>query len=171
MDKLISPIGEDWSADREAASAISTWERDTGLRLPDDYRGFVLRYDGGRPYPLTFRHTALEAEGFENPSEHYLDPLYSWDRVVSWSQELGNRLPAGCMSTGADPGLLEIVLSLRARIMVRSTAGFEIGVSGAARTTAIFAFKHRHFTPSSRRCSMTTTGTATITGTRRAESS
>ncbi|WID95362.1 SMI1/KNR4 family protein [Bosea vestrisii] len=113
MDKLISPVGEDWSADREAVSAISTWERDTGLRLPDDYRGFMLRYDGGRPYPLMFRHTALEAEGFENPTEHYLDPLYSWRRVASWNRELGNRLPPGCMSIGADPGLLEIALSLR----------------------------------------------------------
>lgn len=113
MDRLISPVGKEWGADGAAAPAISAWEHETGLRLPDDYRGFMLRYDGGRPYPLTFRHTALDAQGFENPSEHYLDPFYDWNRVVAWSEELGNRLPPGTVSVGADPGLLEIVLSLR----------------------------------------------------------
>lgn len=113
MDRFISPVGQDWNADEATASAISVWEGDTGLRLPSDYHGFMRRYDGGRPYPLMFRHTALEAQGFENPSEHYLDPLYRWDRVVSWSQELGNRLPPRCLSIGADSGLLEIILSLQ----------------------------------------------------------
>lgn len=115
MDRLISPVDREWNADSATASAISSWEHAKGLRLPDDYRGFMTRYNGGRPYPNMFRHTALDTQGFENPSEHVLDPLYGWDHVVTWSNELGNRLPPESLAIGVDPGLLEIVLSLRMR--------------------------------------------------------
>ncbi|CAH2395486.1 hypothetical protein MES4922_120188 [Mesorhizobium ventifaucium] len=57
--------------------------------------------------------STLDAQGFENPSEHFLDPLYSWDHVVTWTGEFGNRVPSGSLAIGADPGLIEIILSLR----------------------------------------------------------
>lgn len=114
MDRVISPVEQEWSAAGTAAAAVSRWELESGLGLPDDYRRFVIRYDGGRPYPNMFKHTALDDQGAQNPSDHLVDPLYSWDRVVTWSGELGNRLPPKCLAIGADPGLLEIVLSLRA---------------------------------------------------------
>lgn len=113
MDRLIRPVDGGWKDDGAAASAIAAWEQQSGLKLPDDYRVFMLRYNGGKPYPLAFMHTARDADGFENPSEHYLDPFHDWARVVSWSNELGNRLPPRSLSIGADPGLIEIVLSLR----------------------------------------------------------
>lgn len=40
---VISPIEREWTADGGLALAISGWEHETGLRLPDDYRGFTLR--------------------------------------------------------------------------------------------------------------------------------
>jgi hypothetical protein len=113
MERLISPIERDWHADGDTAAALSRWEQETGLRLPDDYRRFLIRYNGGRPYPNLFRHSARDADGAQNPTEHFVDPLYGWDRVVPWSSELANRLPPGSLAIGADPGLLEIVLSLR----------------------------------------------------------
>jgi hypothetical protein len=114
MERSISPIGEDWQGGEAIASLISNWERSSGLTLPADYRAFLIRYDGGRPYPNMFRHSALSPDdGSVNPTEHFLDQLYSWDRVVAWSDELGDRLPGGCLTIGADPGLLEIVISLR----------------------------------------------------------
>lgn len=113
MARLISPVGEAWTAEGDAAAAIGALERAAGLRLPHDYRRFMLRYNGGRPYPNMFRHTAREPDGVENTTEAFLDPLDDWDRVVAWSRELGNRLPPKCLAIGADPGLLEIVLSLR----------------------------------------------------------
>lgn len=114
MNRVISPVEQGWTADGAVASAVSRWEQESGLRLPDDYRRFVIRYDGGRPYPNMFKHTALDDQGSENPSDHLVDPLYRWDHVVTWSRQLGNRLPPECFAIGADPGLLEIVLSLRA---------------------------------------------------------
>ena len=113
MKRVISPLEQKWSADGAAASAVSRWEEESGLRLPGDYRRFVIRYDGGRPYPNMFRHTALDDQGAANPSDHLVDPLYSWEHVVTWSGQLGNRLPSRCLAIGADPGLVEIVLSLR----------------------------------------------------------
>jgi hypothetical protein len=113
MDRLISPVDGEWNADGAAAAAISGWEHATGLRLPDDYRGFMFRYDGGRPYPNMFRRVALVPHEGECLSEHFLDPFFNWDRVVTWSKELGNRLPPESLAIGADPGLVEIVLSLR----------------------------------------------------------
>ncbi|MEZ0472672.1 SMI1/KNR4 family protein [Luteimonas salinilitoris] len=114
MDRLISPVGEKWETGEALASAISGWEQRAGYALPGDYRAFLISYNGGRPYPNMFRHTALAPEEWcENPTEHFVDPFYAWDRVVAWNHELGNRLPTGCLAIGADPGLLEIVLSLR----------------------------------------------------------
>lgn len=113
MDRWISPASETWPAPDATAAAIAKWESDTGLRLPADYRAFMLRCDGGRPYPNIFAHTARDPGDFPNPTESYLDPLYRWARVVAWSAELGNRLPPRTLAIGADAGLLEILLSLR----------------------------------------------------------
>jgi hypothetical protein len=113
MNRLISPVDDDWKPEGAAASAIAAWEHGANQRLPDDYRRFMLRYNGGRPYPNMFRHTALDPDGFASPSEAFVDPFYDWKRVESWSGELANRLPPKCLAIGADPGLLEIVLSLR----------------------------------------------------------
>lgn len=110
MERVISPVGEEWQA--AEASAIADWERSAGYALPADYRAFLVGYDGGRPYPNMFSHTALVFDDAAE-TEHFVDPFYAWDRVVAWSHELGNRLPAGCLAIGADPGLVEIVLSLR----------------------------------------------------------
>ena len=112
MDRWILPVGADW-ATIAPTDAIKGWERRSGFRLPDDYRTFMMRYDGGRPYPLMFLHTARESDGEPNPTEHYVDPFFEWEYVSSWTEELGNRLPKGCLAIGGDPGLINLILSLR----------------------------------------------------------
>jgi hypothetical protein len=112
MERWIKPLGDGW-ADKGVEEAIEGWERASGLRLPDDYRAFMVRYDGGRVYPLMFRHTAREPDDAPNPTEHFVDPLYDWDHVVAWREDLGDRVPAQCLVIGADPGLIELILSLR----------------------------------------------------------
>lgn len=112
MERWVKPVGPDWATD-DPGVAIEAWERRSGLRLPDDYRSFMRQHDGGRPYPLMFLHTAREPDGEPNPTEHYVNAFSDWSYVASWTEELGNRLPKGCISIGGDPGLIELILSLR----------------------------------------------------------
>lgn len=107
MQRLIRPVGSHWEG-----PAIEAWERQTGLRLPDDYRRFMLRYNGGRPFPSVFRHTWSEGDEMAS-AETYLEPLYDRGHLVTWNAELGNRLPPDTLTIGADPGLIEVLLSLR----------------------------------------------------------
>jgi uncharacterized protein (TIGR02996 family) len=45
----------------QLSSADLDWlEARFGLRLPDDYRAFLLNYNGGRPDPQYFRHDLIE---------------------------------------------------------------------------------------------------------------
>ena len=112
MNRVISPNGAGWTAGEALSEAISAWEGAAGVALPADYRRFMTRYNGGYPYPNMFLHTALTpGAGCANPAEHFCDPLYTWERTLTWSAELGDRLPPGCLSIGSDPGLIEIVLS------------------------------------------------------------
>lgn len=112
MERWITPVGNEWAL-KDVAEAVATWERASGLRLPDDYRDFIVRYNGGRPYPLMFMHKAREPGNEPNPTEHFVDSFSDWDRVVSLTNELGDRLPRGCLAIGGDPGLIELILSLR----------------------------------------------------------
>lgn len=112
MEHLITPVDEGWSEPGTAEPAIAAWETETGLALPADYRRFLLVFDGGRPCPKTFRHGWSE-DGAIHTTESYLEPFYAWQRVISWSAELGSRLPPQTLSIGADPGLIELLLSLR----------------------------------------------------------
>lgn len=111
-ERWIKPLQTGW-ADKDVCEAIKAWEHASGMRLPDDYRAFMTRYNGGRVYPLMFMHTAREPGDAPNPTEHFVDPVNDWDRVVTWREELGDRLPSQCLVIGRDPGLIELILSLR----------------------------------------------------------
>lgn len=113
MNALIRPSRPSWDAVADARPAIGAWEQVTGLVLPEDYRSFMLRYNGGSPYPNLFRHAWADEDGQPAESESFLEPLYDWQHAESWTRELGNRLPPQTLAIGADPGLIEIVLSLR----------------------------------------------------------
>ncbi len=112
IERWVKPLHAEWP-NEGVSEAIQIWERDNGVQLPNDYRSFMTRYDGGRVYPLMFRHTAREPGDAPNPTEHFVDPFYDWGRVVTWRAELGDRLPKQCLVVGGDPGLIELVMSLR----------------------------------------------------------
>lgn len=111
-ERWIKPLETGW-ADQRVRDAIEAWEGSSGMRLPDDYRAFMTRYNGGRVYPLMFLHTAREPGDAPNPTEHFVDPINDWERVVAWREELGDRLPKESLVIGRDPGLIELILSLR----------------------------------------------------------
>lgn len=59
--RLIAPLTErwnegerDWAFVKDPNHDIARWEESTGLSLPDGYRRFMLRFNGGRVYPRLF---------------------------------------------------------------------------------------------------------------------
>ena len=88
----------------------------TSVTLPDDYRAFMLAYNGGRVYPLMFDYTIpRDRYPTTDPAPTtYLDPLYDWAMVENISNGgiFSRRNPPGMLVIGSNPGGMEILLSL-----------------------------------------------------------
>jgi hypothetical protein len=56
MEKLIRTDKGSWNDVVDPREAIEAWEAKENRRLPDDYRSFVIAYNGGRVFPLMFRY-------------------------------------------------------------------------------------------------------------------
>lgn len=120
--RLIAPVIEgwnrgerDWSYVVDASQDIIRWENNTGRRLPDGYRRFMLKFNGGRVYPRLFRYNVpLEVYPSTEPVT-FVDPFYSWASVESyWRGDIyGSGNPTDMLFIGCNPGGLEILLSLR----------------------------------------------------------
>ncbi len=115
MNRWIVAIdqGSHGLSSRVLPETLAQWEQQTGLQLPPDYRSFLLQHDGGRPYPNLFRHTVPDSGDGEAVIDHFLDRCYGWQFLQDWRAQLADRLPERMLVIGADPGLIEIVLSLR----------------------------------------------------------
>ena len=57
MERRIRPLEKARPDLAPVHAAIARWEQDNATALPDDYRSFMLRYNGGRVYPLIFNYT------------------------------------------------------------------------------------------------------------------
>jgi hypothetical protein len=89
-----------------APDDIDALERRVGLRLPDDYRVFLLKYNGGRPVPSGFPIEGLANNpfgaihfffGVEDPLEGY---NIGWHRNVTPGRLPDNLLPIACDHCG-----------------------------------------------------------------------
>jgi hypothetical protein len=99
---------------REATEIdVSQFEMEIAARLPDDYRAFLLRYNGGYPQP----------NGFVGGNEvlNYFFGL--WQKRASLNYELlayRDFIPKGMIPIACDPGgnlvLLEVARPNRGRI-------------------------------------------------------
>ena len=81
------------------------FEQKHNLKLPDDYRSFLLKYNGGRPNPEIIDFIQYG----ENQSDivNYLCGIHDGEYWASleWHMEsLNNRGPAGFVPFGYDPG-------------------------------------------------------------------
>lgn len=123
-DRVIAPLTErwnegerDWSFVVDAADDIATWERDVGIALPDDYRRFMLTFNGGYPYPNVFAHQTPMDEYPLAGGRTFLDPLFDWAMIESeWRDRTiyGDALPPGHLMIGGDPGGLLVLMTLGA---------------------------------------------------------
>jgi hypothetical protein len=112
---IIGPNGNQWPDTSHHLAKIAEFEKISGLRFPEDYRTFLMKYDGGRPYPNTFKVAVPPALWDMAEDLTYVDPLYSWD----FSRQLLDKTtyyegtPECLWFIGCDPGGLELLLSLR----------------------------------------------------------
>jgi SMI1-KNR4 cell-wall len=118
LEHLIRPLTQDWNSGKNPAADIGRWEKDNSVKLPADYRNFMLKYNGGRVYPLIFKY-AIPMDFY--PSDDgttFVDPLYDWAYVekIFNGDEFGEGLPDKVISIGSNPGDLEILLSLDEKI-------------------------------------------------------
>lgn len=121
----IAPVTErwndgerDWSFVKSAAAAIAAWEEREALALPEDYRAFMLRYNGGRIYPRMFR-TPAALQGMLGPHEStsdlsYVDPIHAWSTVEAhWhGQVYGKAVPPGHLVIAGTPGDIQLLMAL-----------------------------------------------------------
>lgn len=108
----------DWSFVQCARGDIEAWESRERISLPNDYREFMLRYNGGYVYPRFFR-TAAALTGMLGPfapesSVARLDLIYSWQAVEAhWRGETyGGGVPGGHIVFADTPGGIELLMAL-----------------------------------------------------------
>jgi hypothetical protein len=120
--RLIAPLTErwnegerDWSYVADPSKDIARWEHDTKQKLPDGYRRFMLKFNGGRVYPRLFRYKVPLERYPSNEPVTMVDPFYDWAYVEAhWRGEVyGKGTPPDMLIIGTNPGGLQILLSLR----------------------------------------------------------
>lgn len=102
------------SPDGVDAAALAVWERMTGQALPEDYRRFLSRTNGGLLRPYYF--VAEVDTPWVHEREHTLDQMFDWRTVLRDSQldivKASRNTPPGFLAIGATVGELYVMLSL-----------------------------------------------------------
>ena len=104
----------DWSFVKDPTKSIEMWESKQGARIPDDYRSFLLKYNGGYVYPRMF-HLGVP-EDIVHPAMQLtlVDALYDWTTVESHFNQntFGSAQPRGYLDIGDTPGGVEVLIGL-----------------------------------------------------------
>lgn len=112
MNKVLI-VKHDWQVDKSVdEKTLNHWEKQTGYKLPDDYKKFLLTFNGGVTCPWMFRHGHPQS----SEEESILDYLHDWDDVVENSnldvtRDLASR-PPNAIEIGQNPGGGAVLLSL-----------------------------------------------------------
>jgi hypothetical protein len=94
-------------------------ERELGIRLPEDYRNFMLRHNGGRPDPggfdITWPKGQLAGDDWKTSAMGWL--FFIWDKrsanLLRMNQvTFAGRIPRDTVAIGHDAGGNPILLAL-----------------------------------------------------------
>ncbi|SCY43994.1 SMI1/KNR4 family protein [Microvirga guangxiensis] len=140
MPRLIVPLPEHWysnepgwSSVKNPSQDIARWESETGLSLPDDYRRFMLAFNGGYVYPSHFRHGVPRNLSPHGGDATFVSQFYNWTIAERyWHGEMwGKAKPPDMFEIGSDPDGLSIFLSLRSADhgQVFCWSGFSLNVA------------------------------------------
>jgi hypothetical protein len=109
----------DWSFVKDPRKELESWEAREGLLLPDPYRTFMLRYNGGHVYPRIFRTEAAmfgSSTPYPASDETYVDRIHSWTSVEShWFGETygPGAVPADHLLFADTPGYVQLLMAVR----------------------------------------------------------
>jgi hypothetical protein len=99
--------------DPATEARVTAFERQLGTPLPDDYRSFLLLYNGGKPTPSGFR-LRRRSGPYTDSLVQSLDALHD-ARLCNLERRvdrLRNRMPREVISIGCDPGGNSICLGI-----------------------------------------------------------
>ncbi len=115
MDLIIAPIDYEIRGDDQIGNKIATWEEENNVKLPNSYRKFLERFNGGYVYPNVFKINADINEIGLNDDLMFFDIAYDFDYAIElWNREVYyNGTPEGFFFFGSDPGGFELLISLR----------------------------------------------------------
>ena len=117
----ILPMTERWNEGERGweyvvnpEASIKSWEQASGIQLPADYRGFMLKFNGGRVYPRRFYHSVPIDRLPGNDRYIQLGLLYSWKTVLSYQVDLPwkDTVPPKHLVIADTPGEVEILMAL-----------------------------------------------------------
>src|SRR5262245_15198184 len=92
-------------------SDLKTFEKEIGSTFPDDYRNFLLTYNGGEPKPYFFKVQGWQyQQSLVNQLKGIIPNGKSVD-LVEDNSIMEGRLPKGFVSIGDDPGGNKLLIS------------------------------------------------------------
>jgi cell wall assembly regulator SMI1 len=121
---VTTPQGVTLLLDKELVddARIRAFEARLGATLPDEYRAFLLAYNGGQPTPSEFR-LAGRTGPYTDSQVHWFYSLHEgpYSNLEKTRALLGGRLPDDLLAIAGDPGGNKICIGLagdaRGRIM------------------------------------------------------
>ena len=115
MDRYIRPPSHG-AGKPPTANGIAQWEAENRLTLPDDYKQFMLRYNGGGIFPEFFPTNYPDDHDFYNEMDEVMqfNYLYPWEELVEknsynsdWNQTefvtIGSAVPGDVLMRLAEP--------------------------------------------------------------------
>ncbi len=105
---------QDWTYVENPSASISAWEQKCGVRLPTDYRNFLLKFNGGRVFPRRFYH-GIPSDRLPGVNRYIqLGIIYAWKKVMDYQVESPWResVPPDHIVIADTPGEVEVLMSL-----------------------------------------------------------
>jgi hypothetical protein len=108
---------QDWSYVKDPCHDVELWEKENRIKLPPDYRNFILRFNGGCVYPRQFRTPlAIGPVGpyFCESDVTYIDLILDWKSVeMHWKGETyGEGVPPMHLVIAETPGSIQLLMAL-----------------------------------------------------------